>query len=44
MATKRDYYDVLGVQKGASADEIKKRINYFIKKNVKNIRFFLISK
>ena len=24
MADKRDYYEVLGVQKGASADEIKK--------------------
>ena len=24
MATKRDYYEVLGLQKGASADEIKK--------------------
>ena len=24
MATKRDYYEVLGVQKNASADEIKK--------------------
>ena len=24
MSEKRDYYDVLGVKKGASADEIKK--------------------
>ncbi len=24
MATKRDYYEILGVQKGASAEEVKK--------------------
>ncbi len=32
MADKRDYYDVLGVQKGASADEIKKAYRKLAKK------------
>ncbi len=32
MADKRDYYDVLGIQKGASADEIKKAYRKLAKK------------
>ena len=33
MADKRDYYEVLGVQKGASQDEIKKAYRKIIKEN-----------
>ncbi len=32
MAEKRDYYEVLGIQKGASADEIKKAYRQMAKK------------
>ena len=32
MATKRDYYEVLGISKGASADEIKKAYRQLAKK------------
>ncbi len=31
MATKRDYYEVLGLSKGASEDEIKKLIESYQK-------------
>ena len=33
MADKRDYYEVLGLQKGASADEIKKAYRKLAKEN-----------
>ena len=33
MAEKRDYYEVLGLQKGASADEIKKAYRKLAKEN-----------
>lgn len=32
MAEKRDYYEVLGLQKGASEDEIKKAFRQLAKK------------
>ena len=32
MADKRDYYEVLGISKGASADEIKKAYRKMAKK------------
>lgn len=34
MAEKRDYYEVLGIQKGASEDEIKKAFRKQAKKNI----------
>ena len=34
MATKRDYYEVLGVPKNASAEDIKKAYRKFSKTNL----------
>ena len=37
MADKRDYYEVLGLSKGASADEIKKSYRQLAKKSLKKM-------
>ena len=42
MAEKRDYYEVLGLQKGASEDEIKKAFRQLAKKYHPDLNLSLI--